>query len=109
MADILPKSDLLQELTQYRLSLNPRNLWTGSCFEWLAAMPPAERNKTGEKLVAGWLATKGFDVVRSLTARLTDWSMANGPKSSSPLSGTVGSSSFSSCGTRTTVSSFVSD
>lgn len=39
--------------------------WIGSPFEWILHQPSRARGAIGEKLVAGWCATKGFDVVRS--------------------------------------------
>lgn len=39
--------------------------WVGSPFAWIKTRPSRQIGVIGEKLVAGWLATKGFDVVRS--------------------------------------------
>lgn len=39
--------------------------WLGSPFAWILHQPSRSRGAIGEKLVAGWCATKGFDVVRS--------------------------------------------
>lgn len=39
--------------------------WIGSPFAWIKTRPSRQVGVIGEKLVAGWLATKGFDVVRS--------------------------------------------
>lgn len=39
--------------------------WAGSPFAWIKSRPSRQIGVIGEKLVAGWLATKGFDVVRS--------------------------------------------
>lgn len=39
--------------------------WRGSPFHWIKARPSRQVGTIGEKLVAGWLATRGFDVVRS--------------------------------------------
>ncbi|MBL8759854.1 MAG: hypothetical protein JNL50_00990 [Phycisphaerae bacterium] len=39
--------------------------WAGSPFAWIRTRPSRQVGVIGEKLVAGWLATKGFDVVRS--------------------------------------------
>lgn len=39
--------------------------WQGSPFAWIKTRPSRQVGVIGEKLVAGWLATKGFDVVRS--------------------------------------------
>ncbi len=39
--------------------------WRNSPFAWIKARPSRQIGVIGEKLVAGFLATKGFDVVRS--------------------------------------------
>lgn len=39
--------------------------WDGSPFEWIRTLPSATRGAIGVKLLAGWLATKGFDITRS--------------------------------------------
>jgi hypothetical protein len=39
--------------------------WIGSPFEWILHQPSRSKGAIGEKLVAGWCATKGFDVVRT--------------------------------------------
>lgn len=39
--------------------------WEGSPFAWIRTRPSRQRGTIGEKLVAGYLATKGFDVIRS--------------------------------------------
>jgi hypothetical protein len=39
--------------------------WAGSPFAWIRTRPSRQVGTIGEKLVSGWLATKGFDVVRS--------------------------------------------
>lgn len=39
--------------------------WIGSPFEWILKVPSRTKGAIGEALVAGWAATKGFDVVRS--------------------------------------------
>lgn len=39
--------------------------WAGSPFAWIKTRPSRQIGVIGEKLVAGWLATKGFDVTRS--------------------------------------------
>lgn len=39
--------------------------WVGSPFEWILRVPSRTKGAIGEALVAGWAATKGFDVVRS--------------------------------------------
>ena len=35
--------------------------WAGSPFAWIKTRPSRQIGVIGEKLVAGWLATKGFD------------------------------------------------
>lgn len=39
--------------------------WVDSPFAWIRTRPSRQVGVIGEKLVAGWLATKGFDVERS--------------------------------------------
>ncbi len=39
--------------------------WIDSPFAWIKTRPSRQVGVIGEKLVAGWLATKGFDVIRS--------------------------------------------
>lgn len=39
--------------------------WEGSPFAWIKKRPSRQIGAIGEKLVAGWCATKDFDVVRS--------------------------------------------
>ncbi len=39
--------------------------WDGSPFAWIKARPSRQVGVIGEKLVSGWLATKGFDITRS--------------------------------------------
>lgn len=39
--------------------------WKESPFEWILRRPSKQKGTIGEKLVAGYLACKGFDVVRS--------------------------------------------
>lgn len=38
--------------------------WIGSPFQWLQNIPPRAKGTIGEKLVAAWASTLGFDVVR---------------------------------------------
>lgn len=40
-------------------------VWTGSPFAWIKTRPSRQVGAIGEKLVSGYLATKGFDVARS--------------------------------------------
>ena len=42
--------------------------WEGSPFAWILACPSRQRGAIGERLVAGWCAAKGADVVRSTTS-----------------------------------------
>lgn len=44
---------------------DPDDPWIGSPFAWILHQPSRARGAIGEKLVAGWCAAKGFDVVRS--------------------------------------------
>lgn len=39
--------------------------WNGSPFAWIKARPSRQVGTIGERLVAGWLAAKNFDVIRS--------------------------------------------
>lgn len=39
--------------------------WAGSPFAWIKTRPSRQVGTIGERLVAGWLAAKGFDVARS--------------------------------------------
>lgn len=39
--------------------------WLGSPFAWIKARPSRQIGAIGERLVAGWLAAKNFDVIRS--------------------------------------------
>lgn len=39
--------------------------WDGSPFAWILSLPSRSKGAIGEKLVSGFLATKGFDVTRS--------------------------------------------
>lgn len=39
--------------------------WADSPFAWIRARPPRQIGAIGERLVAGWCATKGLDVIRS--------------------------------------------
>lgn len=43
----------------------PSEAWISSPFAWILQTPSRTRGAIGEKLVAGWAASKGFDVVRS--------------------------------------------
>jgi hypothetical protein len=39
--------------------------WEGSPFAWIRSHPSRKRGAIGEKLVAGWLAARDFNVSRS--------------------------------------------
>ncbi len=39
--------------------------WEGSPFEWILSHPSRKKGAIGEKLVAGWLAARDFNVTRS--------------------------------------------
>jgi hypothetical protein len=39
--------------------------WTGSPFAWIKSRPSRQVGTIGERLIAGWLAAKNFDVARS--------------------------------------------
>lgn len=39
--------------------------WSGSPFAWIKTRPSRQVGAIGEKLIAGWLATRGFNVNRS--------------------------------------------
>lgn len=39
--------------------------WTGSPFAWIRSRPSRQRGAIGERLVAGWLAARGFNVTRA--------------------------------------------
>ncbi|MDC3307570.1 hypothetical protein OAV47_01935 [bacterium] len=41
------------------------NIWEGSPFAWIKTRPSRQVGAIGEKLVAGWLAARGFNVTRS--------------------------------------------
>jgi hypothetical protein len=44
------------------------NVWEGSPFAWIKSRPSRQIGAIGEKLVSGWLAARGFNVVRSVNA-----------------------------------------
>lgn len=39
--------------------------WMGSPFAWIKSRPSRQIGTIGERLVAGWLAAKDFDVIRA--------------------------------------------
>jgi hypothetical protein len=43
--------------------------WLGSPFQWIRVLPSGTRGTIGVALVAGWCATKGFDVVHSRSSQ----------------------------------------
>lgn len=40
-------------------------VWRGSPFAWIRTRPSRQKGAIGEKLVAGWLAARGFNVTRA--------------------------------------------
>lgn len=40
-------------------------IWNGSPFAWIKTRPSSQAGAIGKKLVAGWLAARGFNVSRS--------------------------------------------
>ena len=61
----------VQFLASLSLSLEPdyvgeveKRLWSGSPFYWIKSRPSRQIGTIGEALVAGWAASKGFDVTR---------------------------------------------
>jgi hypothetical protein len=47
------------------IDLKEQEAWEGSPFAWIRSRPSRQKGKIGEQLVAGWCATKEFDVVKS--------------------------------------------
>lgn len=41
------------------------DVWAGSPFAWILAKPSRQKGAIGERLVAGWLATRRFNVTRA--------------------------------------------
>ena len=39
--------------------------WRGSPFDWIRTQPSRRKGAIGERLISGYLACKGFDVIRS--------------------------------------------
>jgi hypothetical protein len=67
-----PEVQILAALSQ---SLEPdyvgekeKSMWEGSPFYWIKTRPSRQVGAIGEALVAGWAASKGFDVVRAKTS-----------------------------------------
>lgn len=61
----------VQFLASLSLSLEPdyvgeeeKRLWNGSPFYWIKSRPSRQIGTIGEALVAGWAASRGFDVTR---------------------------------------------
>jgi hypothetical protein len=81
--------------------------WSGSPFAWIKSRPSRQVGTIGERLVAGWLAAKDFDVVRSPDSD-ADRVVNNLWRLSSVLDGHPASTGFSSSETKTTSSSSVS-
>lgn len=44
------------------------DVWQGSPFGWIKSRPSRQVGAIGEKLVSGWLASRGFNVARSESA-----------------------------------------
>ncbi|KAB1657706.1 hypothetical protein [Pseudoclavibacter sp. CFCC 11306] len=45
--------------------ISEKDPWQGSPFRWIQSRPSRQKGAIGELLVAGWAASKGFDVLRS--------------------------------------------
>lgn len=63
-----PEVQLLATLSatlEIDYAAEPDDPWVGSPFAWILRQPSRTKGAIAEKLVAGWCATKGFDVVRS--------------------------------------------
>lgn len=45
--------------------LSENREWEGSPFAWIKTRPSRQVGAIGEKLVAGWLAARGFNVIRA--------------------------------------------
>lgn len=60
-----PDVHMLAQLAQSLAEDYQKNdRWAGSPFEWILSQPSRSRGAIGERLVAGWAATKNFDVTR---------------------------------------------
>lgn len=62
-----PEVRVLAGLSQAMMgeSLGDEARWEGSPFAWIRSRPSRAKGAIAERLVAGWLATKNFNVVRS--------------------------------------------
>jgi len=62
-----PETQLLAQIcTTMRADYSDADLeWEGSPFAWIKTRPSRQVGAIGEKLVSGWLAAKGFDVIKA--------------------------------------------
>jgi hypothetical protein len=67
MKIIHPEARILAGISQALEAeyLSENNEWEGSPFAWIKTRPSRQIGAIGEKLVAGWLAARGFNVARS--------------------------------------------
>lgn len=54
----------LAAMLQPEYELGEADPWRGSPFEWIQRLPSRRKGAIGESLIAGWAATKGFDVAK---------------------------------------------
>lgn len=60
-SDVRTLAQLSQSLAE---DYQKNDRWAGSPFEWILAQSSRTKGAIGERLVAGWAATKDFDVTR---------------------------------------------